>query len=162
MSQELKVNVSSNIADNLQGQTAPAAKVATRVSKTSNFYVTINPNKVFIMGSDQAIAFTRKFKEVLDSRVFANPIKFFDFKEGSPKDFKRFNIQSTIEQGSETGRVHCHFIFFTLHNANVKLSPERLRKTVCEGLGIENCHIQIKAFSSNERNLLEYINKDRT
>lgn len=159
--QELKVNVSSNVAANLQHQSAPPVKVPKRVSKTSNFFVTINPNKVFIQGSDQAIAFTRKFKEVLDTRVFANPVQFFDFKEGGPRDFKRFNIQSTIEQGEETGRVHCHFIFFTLHNANIKLSPDRLRKVVCEGLGIENCHVQIKAFSSNEMNLLEYINKGR-
>lgn len=159
--QELKVSVSSNVANNLLPGAASAAKVPKKTTKTSNFFVTINPNKVFVQGSDQAIAFTRRFKEVLDTRIFGNPIQFFDFKEGGPRDFKRFKIESTIEQGEETGRVHCHFIFYTLHNANVKLNPERLRKTVCEALGIENCHIHIKVFSSNEMNLLEYLNKGR-
>lgn len=160
--QQTNGQVVCNIASNLTpGAPVAAKKVPKPASRTSNFFVTINTNQQFLEGSDEEMFYARKFKDFMEKKVLVDPVPYITFMEGDPRSFKRYFVEAGIERGPTNGKIHAHFMLKTLHNGKIKINRDALSKIVCEGMGLKGVHIDFKAFSSNDTNLLDYIRKMR-
>ena len=73
---------------------------------------------------------------------------------------KNCDIDYTIERGLKKGQLHIHIMFKIRHFTKIQLNYEKIKKNICDELGLNNIYMYNRFLKPNEsENVKDYINK---
>lgn len=138
-----------------------------KVLRHSNYFITINTNKGFILQSD-AEPLTRELKTVID-RMMVNVLDYISCEEldasGQPLQLddtliKGIKIQAVAEIGEKSYQPHAHIMIAISHYTKVKVDYAKLKNDVKEGLGIqEDIYFNSKLYRDANAEIADYMAK---
>ena len=131
-------------------------------AKYSNFLLTINTNQQYKEGDEGLENDTAMLEETIQ-KVLNNIndyVKLPECIEWNDDTIQDVDIDYVVEKGLKKGQIHCHILFKIKHNTKVLLDYEKIKKTVCDDLGLNNVYMLNKLVrNSGNTNILEYLNK---
>jgi hypothetical protein len=154
MSKKPIINVTGNISDFNE-------TVKKEAIKQSNFYLTINLNQGYNEDDNYLESDTQIFDEVL-SDVLNRLDEFVTLPEGvfwNDDTINNVDVDYIIEKGHNQKRLHSHILIKIKHKTTVKLDFVKIKRHICDTLGLKNIYMKNIMSKSNENNILEYINK---
>lgn len=129
--------------------------------KHSNFFITINTNRVVKSKKDPLVenlynALTEWFNNIGD---------FITTTEGYPENDERdVKIKRIIEKGPDKGLLHAHINIEITHHSNIQLDIPETRRFFIEELDLNGIHMDVKVYKksrlSDEDRILRYMLKD--
>ncbi len=129
----------------------------------SNWFITINPNKVFETVDDDARAFSRLLQEVLEDVFSEEGIREIVKFRKLPRTWEVPNIMgisadTQVERGTQ-GRIHSHTLLRVRHRNSLSLDYNRLREKVEAQLGFDGVYMKVDLHRNASDTLESYINK---
>ncbi|KAM9999501.1 hypothetical protein ACTFIY_004586 [Dictyostelium cf. discoideum] len=147
-------------------------KSSKRKKKTlrhSNFLLTINTQKRPTT-NEEAQQIADQLNNVMDTfltspkhrnNLFTIRPGGEDTVDGLPPKIHKLEIEYAVEVGKELkgGRVHSHTVIKTIHNTQIHVNTDYVRKTMPGLLGVGNVFVHCR-FIRTDHSVEEYIRKD--
>ena len=129
--------------------------------KQSNFYLTINLNQGYNDDDVHLNDDTEIFDNLLNNMLGSidQYITLPDGVEWTDDNIKNVDVDYVIEKGHQKKRLHTHILIKIKHNTNVKLNFVKIKKHICDSLGLKNIYIKNLMSKANDDNILQYIAK---
>ena len=130
--------------------------------KQSNFLLTLNTNMQYKeddphLNDDIEIFYgcINKLLNNIDEYINLPPNDTWN-----DKLIKDCNIDYTIERGLNKGQLHIHIMFKIKHFTKVQLNYDKIKKTICDDLGLKNIYCYNRLLKPNDSdNVQDYLNK---
>ena len=130
--------------------------------KQSNFLLTLNTNQQFKVDDPHLKDDIEIFDESI-SKLLNNIDQFIKLPEGdtwNDKLIKDCDIDYTIERGLNKGQLHIHIMFKIKHFTKIQLNYDKIKKQICDDLGLKNIYCFNRLFKPNQSdNVEDYLNK---
>jgi len=137
-------------------------------AKRSNFYLTINSNQAMhcIGDTDQLQKKSQLTKQrfkaiishILDSDNIVDYIKILN-KGDTMDKVKNIQVDTVIEIGDKTKKLHCHSLVYVEHNTRVQLDLAKIKKEIINALKVKNIYMDCRIFKDHKKSLEHYIYK---
>ena len=130
-------------------------------TKQSNFYLTINLNQGYNDDDEHLGDDTEIFDGLLSGMLnhINDYINLPNGVEWNDDNIKDVDVDYVIEKGNTQKRLHAHMLIKIKHNTNVKLNFPKIKKYICESLGLKNIYMNNMMSRANNDNILQYIDK---
>lgn len=133
----------------------------------SNYLITINTNKRYTGFEEHFNAKEVELQNAIEA-IFndtSNLVKIVTFKDTTHnftrKHIKNINVDYALELAPNTSTLHAHVALYISHYSSIKIDYALMKKLLLEQLKLENIYINNRVCSSSEKNILEYIYKNR-
>jgi len=130
--------------------------------KQSNFLLTINTNQQFKENDehlkDDIEIFDHSINQLLNN--IDDYVKLPENDKWDDATIKNVDIDYTIERGGKRGQLHIHIMFKIKHFTKIQLNYDKIKKKICDDLGLNNVYMYNRLLRPNESdNVEDYINK---
>ena len=130
--------------------------------KQSNFLLTLNTDQQF-KEDDKHLKDDIEIFDGCINELLNNVDQYIKLPEGDKWDedtIKDVNIDYTIERGLKKGQLHIHIMFKIKHFSKVQLNYEKIKKKICDDLGLNNIYCYNRLLRPNDSdNVQDYLNK---
>ena len=130
--------------------------------KQSNFLLTVNTNQQF-KETDEHLKDDIEIFDNSINQLLNNIDEYVKLPEGDKWDdqtIKNVDIDYTIERGTKKGQLHIHIMFKIKHFTKIQLNYDKIKKKICDDLGLNNVYMYNRLLRPNESdNVEDYINK---
>jgi hypothetical protein len=139
--------VSFNITDTVQQSAISKKRAACK--RHSNYFITLNANRPTYSLQDD-LAEAARLKKTL-AEMFGNAARFREYvrfnKGGNWDDIVSADIQSAVEKGAKTNKVHAHLLVKISHRTSISLDFSKIRSDFKEKMGVDDCYMQARLIS---------------